>query len=107
MSLLYHCFIPLLTLVSLCIVVDFKGELQCPNKLIPSERPFKIVQNETNIIKIRQAVLEIFNFKDQDLDSFPTKNDRKTEHAAVLYVVQKLKNNGLCNVRNDKCTIKQ
>ena len=41
-----------------------KGELQRQNKLISSERPFKILQNETKIIKIGQAVLEIINFKD-------------------------------------------
>ena len=41
-----------------------KGELQRQNKLISSERPFKILQNETKIIKIGHAVLEIFNFKD-------------------------------------------
>ena len=52
-----------------------KGELQRQNKLISSERPFEILQNETKIIKIRQAVLEIFSFKDLDLDSYPTKND--------------------------------
>ena len=40
-----------------------KGELQCQNKLIPSERPFKILQNETKIIKTGQAVLEIFKFQ--------------------------------------------
>ena len=43
---------------------DVKGELQRQNKLISSERPFKILQNETKIIKIGHAVLEIFNFKD-------------------------------------------
>ena len=59
---------------------DFKGELQRQNKLISSERPFKILQNETKIIKIGQAVLEIFNFKDRDLDNFTRKNDRKTEN---------------------------
>ena len=42
----------------------FKGELQRQSKLIASERPFKILQNETKIIKIGQVVLEIFNFKD-------------------------------------------
>ena len=31
---------------------DLKGELQRQNKLISSERPFKILQNETKIIKI-------------------------------------------------------
>ena len=41
-----------------------KEELQRQNKLISSERPFKILQNETKIIKIGQAVLEIFNVKD-------------------------------------------
>ena len=43
---------------------DLKGELQRQNKLISSERPFKILQNETKIIKIGHAVLEILNFKD-------------------------------------------
>ena len=54
---------------------NLKGELQCQNKLISSERPFKILQNEIKIVKIHHAVLEIFNFKDQALDSFPRKND--------------------------------
>ena len=44
--------------------VYFKGELQPQNKLISSERPFKILQNETKIIKIGQAILKIVNFKD-------------------------------------------
>ena len=44
--------------------IEFKGELQRQNKLISSERPFKILQNETKVIKIGQAVLEIFNCKD-------------------------------------------
>ena len=65
------------------LICVFKGELQGRNKLISSEKPFKILQNETKIIKIRQAVLEMFNFKDRDLDSFSTKNDRKTEN--VVY----------------------
>ena len=43
---------------------DLKGELQHQNKLISSERLFKILKNETKIIKIGHAVLEIFNFKD-------------------------------------------
>ena len=51
-----------------------KGASQRQNKLISSERPFEILQNE---IKIYQAVLEIFNFKDLDLDSFPRKNNWK------------------------------
>ena len=40
------------------------GELQRQNKLISSKSPFKILQNETKIIKIGQAVLEIYIFKD-------------------------------------------
>ena len=48
-------------------IQSIKGELQCQNKLILFERPFKILQNETKIIKIGQAVLEIFKFKDRDL----------------------------------------
>ena len=35
------------------------------------------------------------------------KNDRKTENVVVLEVLQNLKNNRLCDVRNDKCTIQQ
>ena len=46
----------------ICFAV--KGELQRQNKLISSESPFKILQNETKIIKIGQAILEIINFKD-------------------------------------------
>ena len=65
---------------SILFLGSIKGELQRQNKLISSERPFKILQNETKIIKIGQAVLEIFNFKDRDLDNFTRKNDRKTEN---------------------------
>ena len=63
-----------------------KGELQRQNKLISFERPFKLLQNETKIIKIGQAVLEIFNFKDPDLDNFTRKNDRKTKNVVFLEV---------------------
>ena len=38
-----------------------KGELQRRNKLISFERQFKILQNEVKIIKIGEAILEIFN----------------------------------------------
>ena len=62
-----------------------KGQLQRQNKLISSERPFKIQQNETKIIKIGQAVLEIYNFKDRDWDNFTRKNDRKTENVVLLW----------------------
>ena len=88
-------------------VYNFKGELQRQNKLISSERPFTILQNETKIIKIGQAVLEIFKFKDSDLGDFTRKNDRKTENVVFLEVLQNLKNSRLCDVRNDKCTIQQ
>ena len=84
-----------------------KGELQRQSMLISSERPFEILQNETKIIEIGQAVLEIFNFKDWDLGDFTRKNDRKTENVVFLEVLQNLKNNRLCDVRNDKCTIQQ
>ena len=74
---------------------------------ISSERPFEILQNETKNIKIGQVVLEIFNFKDWDLGDFTRKNDRKTENVVFLEVLQNLKNNRLCDVRNDKCTMQQ
>ena len=70
---------------------SIKGELQRQNKLISSERPFKILQNETKMIKIGQAVLEIFNFKDLELDNFTRKNDRKSENIKIAAVtLQKL-----------------
>ena len=88
-------------------LLSIKGELQRQNKLISSERPFKILQNDIKIIKIGQAVLEIINFKDWDLENFTRKNDRKTENVVFLEVLQKLKNNRLYDVRNDKCKIQQ
>ena len=59
---------------------NIKEEPQRQNKLISSEGPIKILQSETKIVKIGQAVLDIFNFKDRDLDNFISKNDRKTEN---------------------------
>ena len=84
-----------------------KGELQFQNKLISSKRKFKIMQNEAKIVKIRQAIFEIFIFKDLDLDSFPRKNDWKTENVAFSEVLQKLNNNRFFDVTNDNFTIKQ
>ena len=89
------------------LLFHIKGELQRQSMLISSERPFEILQNENKIIKIGQAILEIFNFKDWDLGDFTRKNDRKTENVVFLEVLQNLKNNRLCDVRNDKCTIQQ
>ena len=60
--------------------MEIKGELQRQNKLISPEMPFKILQNEAKTIEVGQAVLEIFNFKDRDLDNFTRKNDSKTEN---------------------------
>ena len=68
-----------------------KGELQRQNNLISSEKLSKILQNETKIIKIGQAVIEIFNFKYRDLDNFTRKNDTKTENVVFLEVLHKLK----------------
>ena len=58
-------------------------------------------------MEIRQAVLEIFNFTDQDFDNFPRKKRQKTENGVFRVVLYKLKNNRLCDVRNAKYTIKQ
>ena len=63
---------------------QFKGELQRQSRLISSEWPYKILQNVTKIIKIGRAVLEIFNFKDPDLDNFTRENDRKTENVVFF-----------------------
>ena len=43
---------------------NVKGELQRQRKSISPVKLFKILQNETEIFQIGQAVLEIFNFKD-------------------------------------------
>ena len=43
-----------------------------------------------------------FDIKQSD---FPRQNDRKTEN--VFRGFAKLKDNGLCDIRNDKSTIKQ
>ena len=59
-----------------------KGELKRQNKLISFERPFKILQNETKIIKIGQAVLEISNFKDRDMEIL---REKTTEKPKMLY----------------------
>ena len=64
--------------------LSIKGELQRQNKLISSKRLFKILQNETKIIEIGQAVLEIFNFKGWDLENFTRKNDIKTENVVFF-----------------------
>ena len=40
-----------------------KGELQRENKLISYERAFKMLENDTYIAGIGQAVLELLNFK--------------------------------------------
>ena len=74
------------------VIVIIKGELQRQYQLISSERPSK---NETKIIKIRGAVLEICNFKDQDVDRFPRKNDRISK----MLFLEVLRNNRLCDVR--------
>ena len=57
------------------------------------------------MVKIRQAVLEIFNFKDLDLDSFTRKKRLKTENVVFLEVLQKLNNNRFCDVTNDNYKI--
>ena len=61
---------------------EFKGELQRQNKLISFESPFKILQNETKIIKIGQAVLKIFNFKGRDLEIL---REKTTEKPKMLF----------------------
>ena len=59
------------------IQYSFKKELHGRNKLISSKRPFKILQNETKIVKIQKAVLEIFNFKIEIWTVFREKTTEK------------------------------
>ena len=61
----------------------FKGELQCQNKLISSERPFKILQDETKIIKIGHAIFEIFNFI--KIEIWTILREKTTEKPKVLF----------------------
>ena len=67
--------------------VGLKRELQRQNKLISSERPFTILQIETKFIKIGQAVLEIFKFKDRDVDNFTRKTRQKNRKCWFLEVL--------------------
>ena len=83
---------------------SIKGELQRQNKLISSERPFKMLQNETKIIKIGQAVLEIFNIKDWDLDNFTRKNDIKPENVVFSEVLQNMKRRQKWKMHNSTIT---
>ena len=84
-----------------------KGELQRQSKLISSEMPFKILPNEIKLIKIDQAVLKILNFKIEIWTILQEKTTEKPKLLFFLEVLQNLKNNRLCDVRNDKCTIQQ
>ena len=59
-----------------------------PQQVDSSERPSKILQNETNIIKICRAVLEIFNFNDQDFGQFSEKKRQKIENVVFRGFVQ-------------------
>ena len=67
-------------------------------------KALKILQNETKIIKIRQAVLKIFNLKSR-FRHFSEKNRQKNRKCCFSEVLQKLKNNGLCDVRNDNAQL--
>ena len=57
----------LLNVVFTYLFVDcmtgLKGELQYKNKLISYKRAFKMLENDTYITVIRQAVLELLSFK--------------------------------------------
>ena len=76
-----------------------------PKQVDFTSRSFKILRNEIKIMKIGQAVLS--TLKIEIWTMFTRKNDRKTENVVSLEVLQKLKNNRLCDVRDDKCTIQQ
>ena len=72
---------------SLQVVTHVKENCNA-KKLISSERPPKILQNEIKIIKIGQAVLETFNFKDRNLDNSTRINERKTENVVFKSFAQ-------------------
>ena len=77
------------------------------SKLISFERPFKIREKKTKIIKIGQAVLEIFNFKDRDFDNFTRKRRQKKRKCCFLDVLHKLKNNVTSEIINALINNKQ
>ena len=56
--------------------------MQQQNKLISSERPFKILQKETKIIKIGQAVIEIFSLK---IEIWTILREKTTEKPKILF----------------------
>ena len=45
------------------ISIQFKGDLQCENKLISYERAFKMLENDIYIVGIGHGVLELLSFK--------------------------------------------
>ena len=84
-----------------------KGELQRQNKLISSEVPFKILQNETKSLKSAKPFSRYSTLK---IKIWTILREKKTEKPKMLFfseVLHKLKNNRLCDVRNDKYTIQQ
>ena len=103
-TFLYTVCQKLLILLLEVYLGSLEGELQCQKKLISSERPLKYLQNENKIIKLFSRYS---TFKIKILTLFREENDRKTENAAYSEVLHELKNNSLCEIRNDKCTIKQ
>ena len=59
-----------------------KGELQRQNKLISSKRPFKILQNETIIIKNRPSRSRVFNLK---IEIWTILQEKTTEKPKMLF----------------------
>ena len=84
-----------------------KGELQRQNKLISLERPFKILQDETKIIKIGQAVSRDIQLKRSRFGQFYETKRQKNLKCCFFGGFHKLKNNRWCDFRNDKCTCQQ
>ena len=64
----------------------FKGQLQRFYKLVSHERAVKILKNDICITEIRQAVLEIFEFKEKFLRKIP--KIRNFSNVSIIIVEQ-------------------
>ena len=63
-------------------ILDFKGELQRQNKLISFERPFKILQNDTKIIKMATPFSKYLTLK---IKIWTILREKTTEKPKMLF----------------------
>ena len=84
-----------------------KGELQCHNKLISSERPLKTCKMRPKSLKSAKA---FSRYSALNIEICTILQEKTTEKPKMLFfseVLHKLKNNRRCDVRNDECKLQQ